>query len=253
MDKKDSTNALLEAYLENQLSPQEKNAFEASLPHNPALAEEVLQYRQAYFALKLLRYHDLRKELQTYSAEKQRAARKLLWVATSVAASLLILVVSVYGISFSRSNEAIFQRYFSPYPSVYGTLRGAEITTQSGFFRAMEAYSAKNYTYAAEVLGSIPRESVLYEDAQLYRANALIALKKYGEARDVLEKLDITTPQVSWYLGLVLLAIEESKEAQKVFEALRQNPEDDFYQKKADLVLSDLHSPLRHLPGMVYH
>ncbi|MEZ4776372.1 MAG: hypothetical protein R3D00_24570 [Bacteroidia bacterium] len=253
MDKKDSTNPQLEAYLENQLSPEEKKEFEKELEQNVALSEELLQYRQAYAALKVLRHNDLLKEVQNYSDERRRAWRKSLLLYSGIAASLLILVFSAYGFAFSYSNGAIFDRYFSPYVSLYGTLRSQGNDDSTDFFRAMKAYSERDYSYSIKALRTISPESVFYKDAQLYLANALMALKQYREAQQVLEDADVSVPQVGWYLGLSLLATEDSEKAQKVFEALRQNPKDDFYQKKADLVLSDLHSPLRRLPGMVYH
>lgn len=248
MDKNDNTNPQLEAYLENQLSPEEKKNFELELAQNPALSLEWQQYRRVYAALKVFRHNDLVKEVQNLATQSPRLTRRQAvgWV-SGIAAGLLVLILSVYGFAQTYSNEAIFKRTFSPYPPLYGTLRSQTSDDLPVFIQGIEVYAEKKYEEAASIFRTIPAENIFYEDGLLFLANSLIAQNQYQEAIEVLSKSPRQTPQVSWYKGLALLAAGETDSAQKTFEALIQNPEDDFYQKKSAIVLEDIHSPLRKL------
>ncbi|MEZ4825112.1 MAG: tetratricopeptide repeat protein [Bacteroidia bacterium] len=242
MENIDSTNPLLEDYLENRLSPPEKESFEKDLRQNPALQEELNQYKSAYKALKIIRIESLSDELRNYASAKKRRSRLVL---SSIAACLLILMLSVLSAISRYSDEALFRNYFQPYPPLYTTLRGETHDELSALHLGLKAYSAQNYDLAITYFQSLLPQDSTFADAQFYLANTLMAKGQPGQALTSLDAVSQSFPQVMWYRSLALIAEGKTREAEKLLVALSQNPEDDFYQKKAQLLLNDLDSPVR--------
>ena len=232
----------IEQYLADELSPEDKAAFEARLAEDPALKRRMKIARQLDEAFDGAEVFALRKELHAIRElrSKPKLRRFPRWSYAAIAAAVVILVLVWVNVGPpSQSPEALFADNYSAYPMLINS-RADSVSDELG--AAMVAYQNGEYAFAAEAFGSLQSETVRPEFLRFYEAVSLLGAKDGAGAIRILTVLDL--PELAeprqWYLALAYLqsgqpeaAKDELKkiqtgpyapEARRVLEALREEP-----------------------------
>ncbi|MEL6589698.1 MAG: hypothetical protein AAFQ68_06445 [Bacteroidota bacterium] len=211
--------AWIEAYLDGQLSPEERTQFEARLEAEPDLRSAKREQQEAIIALRLLEKEQLRQSLKQEWADLDQEAetdkqaqvrsfvRPLYWAAAIAAVVLLLFWVLRPQTEFASSQE-LAMAYFDPAPEAL-TKSGSDT---SQFAKAMALYRAKDYQGAEIELLAIMRETPS-ENAQFYLALSQMAQQKWSAAGANLQALidhPVWGEQVRW--NQLLLALQEGRE-----------------------------------------
>lgn len=188
----------IEAYVSGEMTGTERQAFEAEMAGNSALAEEVDAFRLAREAVELSISDGLRSQFQEWqetgaSATKReeakvvtmaprRTLRRMLAIAASV---LLILTAGSFWYAnnqFSADNLAM--GYYQDIPMDLYVRGGANSMAD-----AVADMQAGNFAEAETYLRSIQAGDDQYFDAQYYLAHSLYLQKQYTASNEVLDAL----------------------------------------------------------------
>ena len=130
--------------------------------------------------------------------------------------------------------EAIFDQYFSVYPSP--AIRGENTdSVTSEFERVLVLYSEGQFREFITKVDSLNLQNSM---AKFYLSNALMAEGKFEQALPIWRELitsPIFRPQSQWYLGLTLIQTSQNEEAIALFQELSKytNP---YQQDAAQLI-----------------
>lgn len=215
----------IEAYLSGALTGAERQAFEAGLAENPALADEVDAVRLAQEAVELSISNNLRSQFQEWQGVETTAKssqeakvvkmaprhqlRRLLSIAASV---LLILVAGSFWYAnnqFSADKMAI--SYYENI-SLDQYTRGAS----SSLAEAVAAMENGNLAEADAYFQSVPEGDDQYYNARYYLAHSLHRQGKYAESISELNILNQATNRNlredgEWLKVLNLLEMDPSQ------------------------------------------
>lgn len=188
----------IEAYVSGEMTGAERQAFEAEMAGNSALAEEVDAFRLAREAVELSISDGLRSQFQewqetgtnTTKSEEARVVtmtprrnlRRILAIAASV---LLILTAGSFWYAnnqFSADNLAV--GYYQDIPMDLYVRGGANSMAD-----AVAAMQAGNFTEAETFFRSIEAGNDQYFDAQYYLAHSLYLQKEYSASIETLNAL----------------------------------------------------------------
>lgn len=254
---------LIERFLEDQLTEDEKRAFEARKQNDKdfktlvsdmdLLLEGIKQSaRKTSKQEKLERLKffsevvDMETEEENSEGEKGKVVplyrkRSILAIAASIA---LLISLSAY---FTRDqvplNERIYAAYFEPFDSPgTGLTRSSSNTTEGLSLKAQAylAYDNANYTEAVSLFNKILSEK---DDPiiHLCLGNAQLKLGEYDEAEATFNQMlnehtDLVT-QTRWYLALTYLRENKMERAKSI---LWEVSEGSTYGEKARKILKDL-------------
>ncbi len=161
--KKETEMELIESYLHNKLSIEQKQAVEAELAENPELGKEVEQYQLLFHGFKALRIERLAQEMRSWSKSRltrvvtpkaQQAKVFGIWRIAAVAASLILILG--LGLKWYASNslgdqalaDTFFEAYFEDNTlSAEKSVSGESISR--GFEKAEEAFNRGDFEMAA--------------------------------------------------------------------------------------------------------
>ena len=210
---KEDYQPLIDNYLLNRLSPEDRLAFERRMKEDPDFAAQVDLQRRAMDLIEAKGDAHLREQVgkvhqQMVSAPKKDrfARRRLLSLAAAAAAAVLIGILAYWWLSGPTDHRDLFARNFQNYPLTFGdrtpegdnTLREAEIY-----------YRGEDYVNAIPLF-----EQALAADPNPKVRLALgIALLGNGQAREAQAHFDtlianndpLYSEQASWYLALTHL------------------------------------------------
>ncbi|MEO9802789.1 MAG: hypothetical protein ABJF04_06060 [Reichenbachiella sp.] len=234
---KDSLNdiARIERYLEGKLDSGEHQAFEKELETNTELAELVVLQKDIVDGVVS---EGLKRQLKQYHTELfERPNKKSRWYYIGAAASLALLVTSIY-LFFDRStsNEELFVAYFDPYPNLV-TTRG-NIT--NNFKKGMENYSNRNYNEAILDFEEIDKNEPEYTEMIFYKGVSHLALNQPTKAVELFEQFrdfGEYNEQAIWYLGMGYLKLGNIENVQKQLLQLKFG---DFKYREAQELLEQL-------------
>jgi tetratricopeptide (TPR) repeat protein len=158
----------------------------------------------------------------------------------ALAATLVLGVGAAVYLTRPAPGEALFQRYFEPYPSTRPVVRGAFTDARSN---ALALYEARDYRGALAALeGSLRREPT--DPVVLFYAG--LSRLSLGQAREATRNLeqvrrlgenDLQAP-AEWYLALAHLRSHDLAAARSRLERIAATG--GFYQDKARALLSEL-------------
>lgn len=239
--------AWIEAYLDGELSPEERTQFEARLAAEPDLRSAKREQQEAIIALRLLEKEALRQSLKQQWAELDQEVetdkqaqlrsfvRPLYWAAGIAALVLVLFWVFRPQAEFSSSQE-LAMAYFDPAPEALTK----STSDTSRFAEAMTLYRAEDYQGAETLFLAIMRETPS-ENAHFYLALSQMAQQKWALAGSNLQALTnhpVWGEQVRW--NQLLLALQEGREqkAEKLLEEIL-NATRHYKQKEAIALQTD--------------
>lgn len=246
----DSDNiAQIAAYLDNDMSPEERDDFEVRLQDDPELASE-LRAMQAMAEDSKSFY---RKEalVDSIVAQNATATIKPLWqrplfrLALAVAAGLvLILTFGPLLIQEEPTDfQALYVEYFEAYDDSGLMAQRGDSDSLNLWQKAGDAYRAGDYSTAEASFLTIVEEDSTNIPAAFYLANSLLAQGKTDLAiphlKYIIARKDfLYTKQATWLLALAYVQAEKPQMAIPLLKQLQQNQ--DAIGKNASALLEKL-------------
>ena len=218
------TDQIIEAYCNEQLTPEEVREFEIEMKSNVALQDEVRAMLTTLSALKEIRAEELLQRLSTLTSNDK--VRKLnppiQWIRW--AAAILILAIVGYFI-FEQLNkltpEDIFLAYFEPYPNVIdpGT-RGEDRVVSIG----LAQYEAAEYNSAFMSLKEVVENNPKDLESAFYFGMSALLIEQNKIAQDELDKVASSESklaiQAKWYLSLLALKTNQIDLAKETLQEI---------------------------------
>jgi hypothetical protein len=237
----------IEQYVQGQLSPTERLAFERELASNRQLSEALAAYRKSELVIKAAARQQLRsKAAEAFANQARPAGRTVLLQRLAVAASVALLLAA--GLWWMKadggqpSSEQLFAQYYELPPPP--TVRSGLLLSGSPWEDAIEAYSKQDYQTA------IPRfrelisdpDFQLKETARLLLGLSLLSSGAAEESVAVFGEISTSSSlrqDAEWYGALALLKIGKAAQAKVAFEQIATK-ERHFKKKEAAAILEQL-------------
>lgn len=252
-------------YINDQLTKDERQAFELELKNDSALAERYAYLKNVAAASGVSGMRQsikkVEKELEqenffetkSRSTTVQQSSKSKRFIFSAIAASLLLfLIIGLFRINKNCSDQAIAQSFMKGEKLSSSTTRDEGVTLsthQQTYQFAIKQFYDGQLNKASKQLGTIPPSESIYLDAQY--ALGLIEFKQgnYSKSMQVVQPLlankDHRKDKSAWlYLNAQICENGFSEELVKQFIAT--NPED-FYLKKAQNLLKTSEHPFRAL------
>lgn len=214
---------LLEKYLQDALTKDERIEFDALLANDTEFKEEVAFHDNVKRVAEEDHDDAFKAMLSDFEAEHQpkkvfRLQQYSKWL---VAASVILIAGLTYVLTLSNpTSQELFAANFQPYENVvHPIVRGTKEQDQKT--KAFIAYETGDYELAVSLF------SELYEKEKqpyylFYKANALLKLEKANEAipllKEHLKTKDTLSEKSTWYLALAYLKIDDKNNAQLLLE-----------------------------------
>lgn len=243
MEEKYST--LIDDYLRDRLTPEQKQEFGLLLRDNEAFRKELLFRESTVKAFGRMRHKELKARLAKLATEPEGETTQTHPLSKNRKTQLLaaaVLTFCVVGLSFllllKPSTSDLYATYFSAYPNVVVPLeRSAE--KQSTRMEAYSLYEAEQYERAYTLLKTLESDP----EAQFYAA---IAAMKTGQIHDAIPLLLAYRQmpatklgrQATWYLALAYLRTEDTQAAKALLASLAAEP--GYLHEKASELLQKL-------------
>ncbi|MEE9363492.1 MAG: CDC27 family protein [Cellulophaga sp.] len=217
---------LLEKYIQNRLTSEEKLVFNELLKNDEDFRREVLLHTDIKKAVTYeddIKFKGLVSNLENKSKNRDLKRSYGKWL---IAASIALLLGLSYFININNkvTGNELFASYFVPYRNVIAPLeRGSETIQQSEQFLAFMAYEKGEYKNAIALFTKL--YTTTKEPYYLfYKANALLKLERANEAIPLLLKhlktKDTLTDRTNWYLALAYLKIKENQKAKEILNVV---------------------------------
>ncbi len=254
----------IEAYLLEEMSPDEKLTFEQEMQTDPSLERDVEAMREMHAEIAsweqdafLEQLNQIREELDANAdtsgtdASSQESdsgneaetsmgdspPRKGLprWY-FAVAAAILLLIVPLYFIL--RPSPSLFEQYFDPYQDRYTSRASADEEIKQAFSDYNKGQYEESLVHFENYLKVSPSDS----QAVFYNGVAHLAAGQPEKAIDQLSTLQqpdfLFFIQAKWYLALAYLQANQTETAKTILESLANS--DNSFQQKAGELLEEL-------------
>ncbi|MCB0625473.1 MAG: tetratricopeptide repeat protein [Saprospiraceae bacterium] len=229
----------IERFLRDEMTPEERRAFEQQLSGDRALQDELRLHAELAETLQGEQVHRLRAVLKETDRTWQRpddargpgkvvgiGLRQIL----AIAATLALLVVS-WQLFFRQDRisdrEQLFAAQFEPYPMVLAQRDGQDSSTAGGLqAEAVNAYAAADYAAAAEAFTRLA-DSRPDQSAYLFYAAVSELAAGHPELaapsfRELLSREDhLFAEQSRWYLALAYWKQGEYERAEELFRQIQ--------------------------------
>lgn len=233
--------ALIEKYLDGELSPEETTIFEEKQDSSAEFREAVVFHRQLLGQLEAQQKLSLKAELQGMMVDHVKEERGFDWRIFSIAASVLLVVGFVTLLKFQgpAPSQELFQQYFDPYP-VMSVVRG---DTPNGI-NPLHVYAEGKYQQFVEIMVSRRNtdvQAVQSSKLQLAYGNALLAIAQPERA---IKELEAIKPgedyylDAQWYLALAHLRLQNIHETRELLTQLVE--QQTFYKSSARKLLASI-------------
>lgn len=238
-------NELIKKYLANELSPEERNAFEQEIENDPFLKEgmEGLEEWYTHGTLGALET-DLQKKIDAKVNEPKKGKVIPLHFFRYAAAACIIGILALLSwrllITPNRIDEqAIYASYFKPLTNPDATVRGENGASDESM--AIQAYEKEDYFEAVKYYEKLVANNPDNVKNNLFLGISFLATNQPKKAIDVLSR--ITTSEefhfdIQWYLGLSYIKNKDIPQAQTTLTNLTK--EENYYQKEAQEILDKL-------------
>lgn len=222
--------ALMEKYLNGDLSGEELRGFEEQLKADKTLQQRLKTLSDLKEGIVQAGRKDLLNEIKQWEENEMPIARVIpIWKqswSVGIAAVLVIGITAILLWPLSENNNELFENYFAPYPNVImPTVRGGEVNDTSTIQKAYRAYDEGNYTEAAQFFESLPVKDA---GALFYLGNSYLVIHEPEKAIQVLEKLVNEHHQLNeeakWYLGLAYLHNHQEDKAIPILNEISNQP-----------------------------
>ena len=173
---------------------------------------------------------------------KKGILTKWYFIATSVAAMLVISFILYRYNSAPVSNAELFSSYYQSYHFVKEQTRGSDLTIDSLVEEATELYKSKKYSKAFLLIIDALELNAEHVKARFLHGLTLLEEGHYSNAANefnsILSGYDSYNIESRWYLALCYLKLENTREAEKLLRELGQSK--NLYQKRALEILKKM-------------
>nr|WKN36941.1 tetratricopeptide repeat protein [Tunicatimonas sp. TK19036] len=242
----------IDRYLGQEMSIQEREAFEERMNHDPALQKEVALQKDITMGINLFGGESLKKQLQSVDREDtdvppvseeaptRRARPMYVWL--GIAASLTALfLVAILLFDRGANPQDLYATYFEPYPNVVNPAQRSEGGATDAAGQAMFFYERGEFTKAIELF---TQEPLLSDQAyQFYRGVSYLGVNDAQQAVVTFTSLSedeqnaFYEPSL-WYMGLAQLQMDQPKQAKNTFQKVAAIGGD--YKAEAQAILDEL-------------
>lgn len=248
MTNSDDFSEAIIRYLDNEMTTEERGAFEKVLKENKELQKELELYRDINYVIAkedtIDFKHQLNKAKQNHENNKVNNTSprliKLRIVALSGAAAAVAAII-IYLYSFNMDSDSLYEKYYS-IPEMSMIIRSTD-TGSVLFNEAIVQYQNENYVKAASMFAQIDSiENEAYA-IKYYAGISNLASDAESIAISYFDEVieNGTNPFVSkalWFQGLAYLSLNDKESAKKVFTALYKR--ESHYKKQAKQILRRL-------------
>ncbi len=235
---------IIERYLEGELKPEEKTAFENRLRTEATLVEEVALHQHLRKGIqsdgrtrmldmlagadrKMPAYHPPAQVIPFGEATRRRFYQ--------IAAAVILLLIPLYLVlDYNRKPSKLFTAYFTPYQSV---------TVASGdpLAQAMQEYQQQNYAQALPILEKMLSQDGNQDTTLFYQGNSSLALGKTDEAIASFARITASPGnpfyhEAQWYLALAYLKEKQTSAARNQLQAITADNSHPYYNRAAELL-----------------
>ncbi len=228
----------IEQYLDDNLSKEERGAFEREIEENSELREELQLQLRLRKALQARQQLELKEKVAAISQSQQSEEKKSYLLVKIAAVAVLVLASTYYLVHLRYTNDALSEYYDTDYPDRITTMGGPQKIDD-----AMRAYNAREYEKALQLFKEI-QEKEPDDRLAIYQAVAYRKLGKNKEAIYFIQRQleeDKYSESLHWELVLNYLANDQEELAEKELNSfLKQN--NGYKQQEAEALKSDLES-----------
>ena len=225
----------IEIYLNNQLTPNEKLAFEKAIQEDPSLAKKVDEVKQLLLGIEAAalkndldsfheEIHPVRKlHTKPLQVDKSSKNSKNMVLVYSIAAAIVVILGIFWFMKDSNTPDKLFAKHFTPDPGLPTVM---STTSEYSFYEGMVDYKRKEYDVAIEKWKKLIPEKQNNDTLDYFLGVAYLA---EGDAKTSLEYLEpaqkfsngIFKEDAYYYVALAKLKTGELEEAKKL---LKENP-----------------------------
>ena len=208
----------IERYLRNQLSPEDRSAFETLLSQDENLLEEVNEVKEN---LRILELSMMKDEIKKYHQRLPKAKQSWIkpWQKVAAVSLGFLLVTLAYFLLRETPEEKLFLTYFEPDP---GLVTAMDPHSDYEFDRGMVGYKTGDFGGAAKRWESLLAEGYNSDTLQFYLGNSRLklgqlelALKNFDAVSS--DSLSVFRSDAFWYQGLIHLKNGDREKAIEYF------------------------------------
>lgn len=242
----DNTDKIIR-YLDNEMSPEEKTAFEELMVYDMSLSEDISKIQELNYHFSDTEYKDFRNLVHTASNnyhKKTRNTLKIFLPLSAIAAAILVFFIVFNFFKHKVSpmmGGDLFAQYYSPFSPDFNTRGGVDIGDD--IVHALDIYNQRDFAAA------IPRfQQILQFDSTLIFAKFFLGISyietnRFDEAITTLQEVSKRSNNVyqmhaQWYLALCYLKLEQMDFALPLLHTIELHNE--FYSLKAREIIEKL-------------
>ena len=236
---------LIDKKLDEDLTPDEAQAFDQRCAHDPEFAEEYALQQQLIDTFRAHHPQRLKAEMkalhQEVKSERQIQHRKRIY---AIAATITLLLVATIAFFYFRppSPEALYAEYYHPYQAKF-VVRGAP-SAQKGS-QAEDLYDAGQLATAIPLLGELSEteQGALADRWRLILGNAYLQSDSIPQAIRQFERVTKSSNGeyqefAKWYTAMSLLKAGDTQAAENILQPIANQPGP--FQDKARQLLDEL-------------
>lgn len=246
-------NDLIKKYLADELSSQERNAFEQQMENDPFLKESVegLLLQKEHWQIHQLEKleHELMplQNTESITIVKHSKNRSFRFFKFAAAASIIGVIVFVgwqhFFVAKNINTANVYADYFKPLTHPDATVRGENMEKEET--KAIQAYESEDYFAAVNYYKKLVENHPANVKDNLFYGISLLATNQPEKAIDVLSNIQTSVEyhyDIQWYLALAYLKNKQIQETKKSLNELTK--EDNFYQNQANEILNKLNGAI---------
>lgn len=221
----------IEAYLNNQMELNDKEAFVKSLQNDESLRLEIERHKLLQEAIQdqgKVNFHNkltkIGKELRQEELSDNEILNQVNTKQVLKIAAVVILVISsvfaIFQLIPSKSNEDIYQAYYSPFP-LESSLRGEQ--EPKSVINIKQGYKDGDYLNVIPELENLIKESPDQHVLKLYLATCYFEKNRHDKADALLNSIPTDSKlwqKALWYQSLAKLKLGEKDQAKVLLDQL---------------------------------
>ncbi len=243
MNINDKQQALIEKYLDKNLSSIQLQAFEEELK-NETFRKQLLFQARIVDAHRAIKKEDLIGELESFAqANKKRSNGKRNWkLLAGIIGLVLIAFVLLFNLKANDQGQKLYADYFIELPADVDT-RGNQQSVDDSYRNFMQLYANKDY---ATALQSISGSEGKTELIQLYTAVCHLQLNNLTSAEKtlipLLQSKDVKVLEnAQYYQALIYVNQNQNDKAVQLLQTITQK-QDHLFHVKASALLEEMGS-----------
>ncbi|MCF8235567.1 MAG: hypothetical protein K9G67_14815 [Bacteroidales bacterium] len=243
----DEYHEMMERYLNMEMPESEKAQFEKRLQEDSELRRLFLHHKNLRHAIanrhKLEFLRKLKKAEKTYFKKNGLIRFSLVFKYAAAAAFVVLIGLGIYLLQKdrSRTNQELFNKYFSSYTSIIEN-RDAENRSLL-LTKGMTAYSKGEFQESIHLFEQLIGHPAYSTPAAFYTGLSYLELRKADQA---VKYLKMTTSydsifklEAQWYLSLAYLLANKKEQAAELLVSIESDP-DHYYREKAQKLLRQI-------------